>query len=292
LVVEDALYDALESGHVAGAALDVFETEPATKHKLFGYENVVCTPHLGASTSEAQENVAIQIAEQMSDYLISGAVSNALNMPSITADEAPRLKPFIALAEKLGSFAGQLTEEPIKGIVIEYAGDVSEMNTRALTSAALAGLLKPMLGMVNMVSAPVVAKERGIKVDEVRQTQRGAYETYIRLTVKTAGMEKSIAGTVFSDGKPRIIQIKGIELEAEFGSHMLYVTNVDKPGLIGALGTLLGNAQVNIATFNLGRLAPGQDAICLVQVDDPVPAEVLAAVQRLPQVRQARPLTF
>jgi D-3-phosphoglycerate dehydrogenase len=292
LIVEDALYDALESGHIAGAALDVFETEPATKHKLFGHENVVCTPHLGAATSEAQENVAIQIAEQMADYLISGAVSNALNMPSITADEAPRLKPFIALAEKLGSFAGQLTEEPITGVVIEYAGDVSEMNTRALTSAALAGLLKPMLGMVNMVSAPVVARERGIKVDEVRQTQRGAYETYIRLTVKTAGLEKSVAGTVFSDGKPRIIQIKGIELEAEFGPHMLYVTNIDKPGLIGALGTLLGNAQVNIATFNLGRLAPGQDAICLVQVDDPVPDVVLSAVQRLPQVKQARPLAF
>jgi D-3-phosphoglycerate dehydrogenase / 2-oxoglutarate reductase len=228
----------------------------------------------------------------MADYLITGAVSNALNMPSISADEAPRLKPFIALAEKLGSFAGQLTDAPITGIVIEYAGDVSEMNTRALTSAALAGMLKPMLGMVNMVSAPVVAKERGIKVDEVRQTQRGAYETYIRMTVKTAESERSVAGTVFSDGKPRIIQIKGIELEAEFGPHMLYVTNIDKPGLIGSLGTLLGNAQVNIATFNLGRLAVGQDAICLVQVDDPVPADVLAAVQRLPQVKQARPLAF
>ncbi len=234
LIVEDALYDALKSGHVAGAALDVFETEPATSHKLFGLENVVATPHLGASTGEAQENVALQMAEQMADYLISGAVTNALNMPSISADEAPRLRPFIALAEKLGSFAGQLTDAPISGIVIEYAGDVGEMNTRALTSAALAGVLQPMLGTVNMVSAPVVARERGIRVDEVRQTQRGAYETYIRLTVKTDDFERSVAGTVFSDGKPRIIQIKGIELEAEFGPHMLYVTNQDKPGFIGA----------------------------------------------------------
>ena len=292
LVAEEALYDALKSGQVAGAALDVFEVEPATSHKLFGLDNVVATPHLGASTGEAQENVAIQVAEQMADYLLSGAVSNALNMPSISADEAPRLRPFIAVAEKLGSFAGQLTDELITGVVIEYAGDVGEMNTRALTSAALAGLLQPMLGTVNMVSAPVVARERGIKVDEVRQSQRGAYETYIRLTVKTGEMERSVAGTVFSDGKPRIIQIKGIELEAEFGPYMLYITNEDKPGLIGALGTLLGNANVNIATFNLGRKTPGGEAICLVQIDEPVPASVLLALSKLPQVKQAKPLAF
>jgi D-3-phosphoglycerate dehydrogenase len=292
LVVEDALYDALKSGHVAGAALDVFEVEPATSHKLFELENVVATPHLGASTGEAQENVALQVAEQMADYLISGAVTNALNMPSISADEAPRLKPFIAVAEKLGSFAGQLTEEAVTGIIIEYAGEVGEMNTRALTSAALAGILQPMLGTVNMVSAPVVARERGIKVDEVKQTQRGAYENYIRLTVKTANMEKSVAGTVFSDGKVRIIQIKGIDMEAEFGPHMLYITNEDKPGFIGALGTLLGNAGVNIATFNLGRKAQGGEAICLVCVDERPPQKVLDALAKLPQVKQARPLDF
>ena len=292
LIVEDALYDALKSGHVAGAALDVFEVEPATTHKLFELENVVATPHLGASTGEAQENVALQVAEQMADYLISGAVSNALNMPSISADEAPRLKPFIAVAEKLGSFAGQLTEEPVTGIVIEYAGDVGEMNTRALTSAALAGILQPMLGTVNMVSAPVVARERGIKVDEVKQTQRGAYETYIRLTVKTANMERSVAGTVFSDGKARIIQIKGIDMEAEFGPHMLYITNEDKPGFIGALGTMLGNAGVNIATFNLGRKAQGGEAICLVSIDEAPPASVLQAVAALAQVKQVKPLAF
>ncbi len=292
LVAEEALYDGLNSGQVAGAALDVFEVEPATSHKLFGLDNVVATPHLGASTGEAQENVAVQVAEQMADYLLSGAVSNALNMPSISADEAPRLRPFIAVAEKLGSFAGQLTDELITGVVIEYAGDVGEMNTRALTSAALAGLLQPMLGTVNMVSAPVVARERGIKVDEVRQSQRGAYETYIRLTVKTGEMERSVAGTVFSDGKPRIIQIKGIELEAEFGPHMLYITNEDKPGFIGALGMLLGNANVNIATFNLGRKTQGGEAICLVQIDEPVPASLLLALSKLPQVKQAKPLAF
>ena len=292
LVDEEALYDALIAKHVAGAALDVFETEPATEHKLFALENVVCTPHLGASTNEAQENVAIQVAEQMADYLVSGAVTNALNMPSISADEAPRLRPFIALAEKLGSFAGQLTEEAITGVIVEYAGDVGEMNTRALTSAALAGVLKPQLGMVNMVSAPIVARERGIKVDEVRQSQRGAYETYIRLTVKTAKQERSVAGTVFSDGRPRIIQIKGIELEAEFGKHMLYVTNHDKPGFIGAIGSLCGNANVNIAAFHLGRAAQGGDAICLIEVDEPVPASLMYAAQKLEQVQQAKALEF
>jgi len=292
LVDEDALYDALKSGKVAGAALDVFETEPATTHKLFGLDNVVATPHLGASTGEAQENVALQVAEQMVDYLVNGAVSNALNMPAISADEAPRLTPYVALAEKLGSFVGQLTEGPISSIVIEYAGEVGEMNTRALTSAVLAGVMQPITGVVNMVSAPVLARERGIKVDEVRQTARGAYGTYIRLTVKTPEMERSVAGTVFSDGKPRIIQIKGIELESEFGPYMLYVTNQDKPGFIGALGTLLGNAGVNIASFHLGRQSEGGDAICLVQIDEPVPDSVLWAAQKLPQVKQARALRF
>jgi D-3-phosphoglycerate dehydrogenase / 2-oxoglutarate reductase len=292
LVNEDALYDALVSKHVAGAALDVFEVEPATNHKLFTLENVIATPHLGASTGEAQENVALQVAEQMSDYLIKGAVTNALNMPSISAEEAPRLKPFVALAEKLGSFAGQLTDGLISNIVIEYAGDVGEMNTRALTSAALAGILAPQMGQVNMVSAPVVAKERGIKVDEVKQSRRGAYETYIRITVKTEKYERAVAGTVFSDGKPRIIQIKGIELECNFGQHMLYITNKDKPGFIGAVGTVLGNAKINLATFHLGRLSEGGDAICLVETDGAVPETVMAEVRNLTNVQQVQQLRF
>jgi D-3-phosphoglycerate dehydrogenase / 2-oxoglutarate reductase len=292
LVNEDALYNALVSKHVAGAALDVFEVEPATDHKLFKLENVIATPHLGASTGEAQENVALQVAEQMSDYLIKGAVTNALNMPSISAEEAPRLKPFVALAEKLGSFAGQLTDGLISNIVIEYAGDVGEMNTRALTSAALAGILAPQMGQVNMVSAPVVAKERGIKVDEVKQSRRGAYETYIRITVKTEKYERAVAGTVFSDGKPRIIQIKGIELECNFGQHMLYITNKDKPGFIGAVGTVLGNAKINMATFHLGRLSEGGDAICIIETDGAVPETVMANVSELANVQDVKKLQF
>jgi D-3-phosphoglycerate dehydrogenase / 2-oxoglutarate reductase len=292
LVNEDALYDALVSKQVAGAALDVFESEPATSHKLFGLDNVVATPHLGASSTEAQENVALQVAEQMSDFLLTGAVINALNMPSISADEAPRLKPFVSLAEKLGSFVGQLTDDVITGIVIEYAGDVGEMNTRALTSAALAGVMAAQIGTVNMVSAPLVAKERGIKVDEVKQSRRGAYGTYIRLTVKSATFERSVAGTVFSDGKPRIIQVKGIELESDFGKHMLYVTNNDKPGFIGNIGTLMGNAGINIACFHFGRVAAGGDAIGLVEVDAPVPKAVMDAVDKLPNVKMVKVLAF
>ncbi len=292
LVVEAALKAALDAGHVAGAALDVFEVEPAAENILFDHPNVVCTPHLGAATSEAQENVALQVAEQMSDYLLQGAVSNALNMPSISAEEAPRLKPFVALAELLGSFAGQLTESNIKAVTIEYAGDVGEMNVKAMTSALLAGLMRPILGEVNMVSAPVMARERSIKVDEVRQTKRGVYDNYIRLNVKTSNQERSVAGTVFSDGKPRIIQIKGINMEAELGSQMIYVTNEDKPGFIGAFGRLLGDANVNIATFNLGRDVAGGNAICLAEIDGKVTPELLAEIEALPQVKQAKSLSF
>ncbi len=292
LVNEDALYDALVSKKVAGAALDVFEVEPATSHKLFELENVVCTPHLGASTNEAQENVALQVAEQMSDFLVNGAVSNALNMPSISAVEAPRLTPFVALAEKLGRFAGQLTDDSINGIVIEYAGDVGEMNTRALTAAALSGVLSSQLGTINMVSAPIAAKERGIKVDEVKQSKRGAYDSYIRLTVRTPKYDRAVAGTVFSDGKPRIIQIKGIEMESDFGPDMLYITNTDKPGFIGALGTIFGNANVNLASFHLGRKEAGGEAICLVEVDGEAPDSLIWAVSKIPQVQQVKKLKF
>ena len=292
LVNEEALYNGLISKHIAGAALDVFEVEPATNHKLFNLENVVCTPHLGAATDEAQENVALQVAEQMADYLIKGAVTNALNMPSISAEEAPRLKPFVALAEKLGSFAGQLTEDTLIGIVIEYAGDVGNLNTKALTSAALAGILKSQLGAINMVSAPVVAKERGIKVDEVKQTKRGAYESYIRITIKTDKYERAVAGTVFGDGKPRIIQIKGIELECNFGPNMLYVTNKDKPGFVGHVGTILANAGINMGTFHLGRMAPGSDAISIIETDGEVPQAVMDEVKKVPNVVQVKQLRF
>jgi D-3-phosphoglycerate dehydrogenase / 2-oxoglutarate reductase len=292
LVDEAALKDAIASGHVAGAALDVFETEPAKENVLFGSDKVVATPHLGASTSEAQENVALQVAEQMSDYLLTGAITNAINMPSITADQAVVMKPWISLAEKLGAFAGQLTETSIKSVEIVFEGNVAELNTRALTQAALAGLLKPNLSEVNMVNAPIVAKERGIQVSEIRRTQHGAYEGYLMLKVTTERQTREVAGTVFSNGVPRLIQVKGIDMESHFTPHMLYVTNEDKPGFIGKLGTLLGDSRVNIASFNLGRTGPGGDAIALVEVDAPVPETVLAELRKLPVVKQAKALVF
>ncbi len=297
LVDEFALKAALDSGHVAGAALDVFETEPATQNILFGSDKLVATPHLGASTSEAQENVALQVAEQISDYLLTGAVVNALNMPSISAAEATKVKPWINLAEKLGSFAGQLTGTSLTAVEIVYEGTPSALNTKAMTQAAIAGLLQPMLTGVNMVNAPVIAKERGVRVSETRRDAQGIYEGYIKIVVTMAGANgeettRRVAGTVFSDGRPRLIQIKDIDLDSEFAAHMLYVVNEDKPGFIGRLGTLLGDNAVNIANFTLGRSAPGQDAICLVEVDGKVDDALLAKIGKLPAVRMARELNF
>ena len=292
LVDETALYDALKAGKVAGAAFDVFVEEPATSNPLFSLPNVVCTPHLGAATSEAQENVALQVAEQMSDYLLRGAISNAVNFPSITAEEAPRLRPFIALAEKLGSFAGQLTETGISKVQITYEGAVAQMKTKALTSSAIAGLLRPMLQDVNVVSAPIIAKERGVVVEETTREATGDYDSLITVTVVTPEQTRSVSGTVFADGRPRIVNIKGIRMDAEFGPSMIYITNLDKPGFIGRFSSTLGEAGINIATFHVGREAPGGNAVALIEIDGELPVDVLAKVRALPQVQQAKPLRF
>jgi D-3-phosphoglycerate dehydrogenase len=295
LVDEDALADAIEAGHVAGAALDVFETEPATDSRLFRLDNVVCTPHLGAATAEAQENVALQVAEQMSDFLLTGAVSNAINMPSVSAEDAPRLKPYMELCRLLGAFAGQLTqarEGVLTRVLIEYEGQVAALNQRPLTAAALAGLMSPAMEGVNMVNAPVAARDHGIEVSETVHDRDSEYQTLVRVTVESDRMTRSVSGTLFAGSKPRIVEIKGIKVEADFGRHMLYVTNQDKPGFIGRFGALLADAGINIATFNLGRAAAGGDAICLVSVDEKVPESVLADVRALPLVVQATPLAF
>ena len=292
LVDEEALADALKSGQVAGAGFDVFAVEPAKGSPLFNLPNVVVTPHLGASTSEAQENVAVQVAEQMSDYLLTGAVSNALNMPSVTAEEAKVMGPWLALAGHLGAFVGQLTDEPVKAINILYDGMVSEMNTAAMNAAALAGIMRATNPDVNMVSAPVMAAERGVKIATTTQTKSGAFDAYIKLTVVTEKRERSIGGTVFSDGKPRFIQIKGINLDAEIGQHMLYTTNLDVPGIIGKLGQILGENGVNIANFTLGRADQGGDAIALLYLDDAVSGPVLDILRDSGLFEKVQPLQF
>lgn len=292
LIVEEDLKAALESGQVAGAALDVFPVEPAKDNILFGHPSVVCTPHLGASTNEAQENVALQIADQISDFLLTGAVSNAVNMPSVTADEAPKLTPYIKLATQLGALVGQLSTAAIKAVTIEYQGAVTDLNTRPLTASVLTGLLAPTIEAVNMVSAPVIARERGVKVGEVRHELSEDYQDLIRVIVETDGGRHSAAGTIFAGSKPRVVEIEGINLEAELGAHMLFIRNQDKPGFIGALGSTLGNAGINIATFHLGRSAAGGDAVLLSEIDQPLSDAVLAEVKALPQVVQVIALGF
>ena len=292
LIDEEALAELLKSGHVAGAALDVFAVEPATDSPLFGMPNVVVTPHLGASTTEAQENVALQVAEQMSDYLLTGAVQNALNMPSVTAEEAATMGPWLKLAGHLGTFIGQMTDEPIKAINVLYDGTVAGMNLKALNAAVIAGVMKASNPDVNMVSAPVMAAERGMQIATTTQDKTGVFDGYIKVTMVTDERERSIAGTVFSDGKPRFIQIRGINVDAEIGAHMLYTRNRDVPGVIGTLGMTLGDLGVNIANFTLGRTQSGDDAIAILYLDEELKPEVIEALHATGKFLQVRPINF
>lgn len=291
LIQETDLKAALDSGQVAGVALDVFEEEPATTNALFGHEKVICTPHLGASTSEAQENVAIQVAEQMAAYLNTGAVTNALNIPSVTAEEAKKLKPYLLLADQLGSFTGQITESSLKEISIEYEGGVGQLNTKPITAVALQGILKPLVDSVNMVNAPVIAQERGIKVSETKRERTGEYSNLIRIVVVTEKQKRDVAGTTFA-GQPRIVEVSGVKLEAGLAEHMLYVNNEDKPGMVGSLGQILGDNKINIANFHLGRNDERKDAIALVAVDQPISAEIQQKIAALPNVKQVKLLHF
>jgi D-3-phosphoglycerate dehydrogenase len=291
LVDEGALRVALESGHVAAAGFDVFVTEPAKESLLFGAPNFVATPHLGASTNEAQENVALQVAEQMSDYLLAGAVTNALNMASVSAEEASRLKPFIGLIDKLGAFAGQIADDGLEAIAIEYEGEVAQLNIQPLTATALAALMRPLMPDVNMVSAPVVLRQKGTPLTESKRDTSPIYGSLIRIKVLTGGRWRTLAGVV-SAGGAKIVEVKGMALEADFHQVMLLINNLDKPGFIGALGTMLAEANINIATFHLGRQAAGEDAIAIVGVDQLVPEDIQQRLRALPHVRYVKVLKF
>ncbi|HCI46396.1 MAG TPA: phosphoglycerate dehydrogenase [Rhodospirillaceae bacterium] len=292
LIDEVALKAALEAGHVAGAALDVFLQEPAKENPLFGMENVVCTPHLGASTDEAQENVALQVAEQISDYLLDGAIVNALNMPSVSAEDAKRLGPYMQLAEELGSFAGQITESGLKSVRITYAGAAAEVNVKPLTQIILKSLLQPLLASVNMVNAPVLAKERDIAVTESRTETVEDYQTLVTIEVETDRRKRSISGSLMAGDRPRIVEIEGVSIETSVTPNMLFVRNNDKPGFIGNLGRTLGDANINIASFDLGRRDAGDEAICVVSVDQRIDEGLLKRIVELPNVVQARVLAF
>jgi D-3-phosphoglycerate dehydrogenase len=292
LIDEVALKEALDSGHVAGAALDVFQTEPAKDSPLFGTPNFICTPHLGASTNEAQVNVALQVAEQIADFLVNGGVTNALNMPSLSAEEAPKLKPYMALAEQLGSLVGQLTTGAIPRISIHAEGAASELNIKPIAAAVLCGFLRQQSDTVNMVNAPFLAKERGIEVREVRTEKEGDYNTLIRVSVKTDAGERSVAGTLFSNREPRLVELFGIKVEAELAGHMMYIVNEDAPGFIGRIGTLLGAHGINIGTFNLGRIAAGGEAVLLLSLDSALGSDVMETARSLPGVKRAMALAF
>ena len=291
LIDEVALKAGLDSGHVAGAALDVFAEEPAKASPLFGTPGFVSTPHLGASTDEAQVNVAIQVAAQMADFLLTGGVTNALNVPSLSAEEAPRLRPYMALAEQLGLLVGQLVDG-ITGVSVEVEGAAAELNIKPITAAVLTGLMKPFSDTVNMVNAPYLARDRDIAVSEVRHERDTDYHTLVRVTAKTAEGERSVAGTLFGNAQPRLVEIIGIKVEADLAGPMLYIVNEDKPGFIGRLGTTLGEAGVNIGTFHLGRRDAGAEAVLLLSVDERIPDPLLASICRLPGVKTVKALSF
>lgn len=292
VVIEADLKDALDSGKVAGAALDVFEVEPAKDNALFGYENVICTPHLGAATKEAQVNVALQVAEQMSDYLVNGAVTNALNMPSVSAEDAPKLKPYLKLAEQLGEFAGQITEHAIESIEIQYCGTVTNVNTDPITSTLIAHVLRSQVVSVNLVNAMQVAQSRGIGIKQSFDEDGANWRSMINVVVKSSARVRNVTGTLFTGKEPRIVNVEDVPIEIALSENMLFIRNKDKPGLIGGLGMILADAGHNIADFRLGRQSSGENAICLVSLDEPLSDELFEKIVALPQTNSAKRLKF
>ena len=292
LVDEVALRGALETGHLAGAAVDVYAEEPARENILFEAPNLIATPHLGASTLEAQEKVALQVAEQMANFLVDGAVENALNMPSMTAEEAPILMPYMQLGRKLGSFLGQVSMQGVKSVKVEFEGHASSLNREPVVASVLAGLMEPVMAAANVVNAATLASSKGIEVSSVTHDRPCDYQTLVRVTVEYDGGERSIDGTLVAGNMPRIASVQGIAVESDFPERLLYIRNYDKPGFIGDLGSLCGKRGINIATFHLGRREVGGEAICLVEIDSEPDDGFMEALKTLPQVVRADRLAF
>jgi D-3-phosphoglycerate dehydrogenase len=291
IVDEKALFEGLKSGKVGGAALDVFETEPPGECPLLGLDNFICTPHLGASTMEAQENVALAVAEQMVDYLLHGVIKNAVNVPSVSANLLERVKPYLVLAERLGAFQSQILEGGMTEVTIEYRGEVAGYDTKPMTVSVLKGLLTPMLkDVVNFVNAPILAKDRGIRVMESKTDTADDFLNLITLKVKTQKMESSISGTLFGKYEPRIVRLNAFRLEAIPEGHMLLINNEDKPGVIGSIGMTLGKYGINIERMQVGQEKEKGGNIILLTTDQIVPDPALKELTSLPSVIKALPL--
>jgi D-3-phosphoglycerate dehydrogenase len=289
IVNEQDLCEALKSGKVAGAALDVFEKEPPVDNPLLTLDNVICTPHLGASTEEAQENVALAVAEQIVDYLTSGTIRNAVNFPSIPADQVPRLQPYISLADKLGSFSSQIFEGGVTEITVEFGGDAAEINSAPVTIAAIKGFLSPiLLETANFVNAPFIARERGIEVKETKTKDSGDYQSMIGLRIKSKDREIHVVGTLFSKKDARVILIDEFKVEIVPEGDLLLMYNNDKPGVIGNIGTLLGENKINIARMHFGRERAGGKAISVVSIDSTPTPEIMQKIRTLPNILSVR----
>jgi D-3-phosphoglycerate dehydrogenase len=289
LVDEAALLAALESEHVAGAGLDVFETEPPANPRLTKHPNVIATPHIAGSTEEAQKVVGTRIAEQLRDYLLTGAVRNAVNMPAVSPEEFKKLKPYLELGEKLGTFVAQLTDKPISEVSISYDGGLADLNTHLVKNAVLKGVLSQILAdQINLINAGNFAKARGIEVVEVRSARRAAYANSLGVGLRTAGEPASVLGMIGLHNVLRVLGVNNIDIEAPLKGFLLLIRNQDVPGVIGRVGTLLGLHNINIASFALGRVEGSNEAMGLVNVDQKVSAEVLSELRALQAVRQAR----
>ncbi|MGC8493119.1 MAG: phosphoglycerate dehydrogenase [Syntrophobacteraceae bacterium] len=293
IVDEQDLYDAIKEGKVAGAALDVFTKEPPTDHPLLTLDQVIATPHLGASTAEAQENVALAVADQITDYLTRGTIRNAVNAPNIDGAVLVKLRPYLTLAEQLGCVLSQITKGAIQKVSVEFVGDAAAMETQTLTTAVIKGMLTPILGdMVNFVNAPVHAKERDIRVSTSIRSEAEDFTNLISIHVKTSQGENLVAGTIVGKKEPRMIRINDFRLEAPLEGHLVLIYNIDTPGTIGAIGTCLGRHHINISLMNVGQvLARGQNIIFL-RTDMPVPANVVQELLALENVDLVQAITL